>query len=46
MYADKSLNVSDKAFSKPANMSIELNCEEDTSDNPEKNQDNPLDDLE
>jgi penicillin-binding protein 1A len=34
MYADKTLNLSDKAFRKPANVSIELNCEEEDDKKP------------
>lgn len=31
LYADKTLNVSNKEFSKPANMQIELNCDDENS---------------
>ncbi len=44
MYADKDLKVSNKEFSKPANMSIELNCEEEPKEGEEKQPD-PEDDF-
>ena len=45
MYADKTLKVSDKAFSKPANMSIELNCEDENTKDGDEKQIEPEDDF-
>jgi len=41
-YKDKTLNVSKEDFEKPANLSIEVDCEIYTQENPDGGDDTPL----
>ena len=45
MYADKTLNLSNKEFSKPAHMSIELNCDDENSKDDDQKSTVPEDDF-
>lgn len=43
LYADKTLNVSDKNFVKPSNLSIEIECEKEDDKDGDQNTDDPDD---